>query len=225
MELRLAAAEAEDLLMIRAFQDGMDLHTLTAMQIYGVPAEEVTKEQRSVAKSANFGLLYGSGARGLRNYAAGMGIQMDLAEAAEVRDKFHAAYKGISGWQRENAWKADSASQFASVRIRHSGLRRFLPGENNKLTTRCNTPIQGAGAAVLKRTLGQLWLYLQRAGEDVVKLAGVVHDEIILLVREDQAEKWANVLKHAMEEAEQKWLDDVPALAEAKIGVSWAEAK
>ena len=225
MELRLAAAEAEDTLMIRAFQEGMDLHTLTAMQIYGVPEEEVTKEQRSVAKSANFGLLYGSGARGLRNYAATMGIQMDLVEATKVRDKFHAAYKGICGWQRENAWKADSATQFASVRIRHSGLRRFLPGENNKLTTRCNTPIQGAGAAVLKRTLGQLWLYLQRAGEDVVKLAGVVHDEIILLVREDQAEKWADVLKHAMEEAEQEWLDDVPALAEAKIGVSWAEAK
>lgn len=225
MELRLAAAEAEDQLMIRAFQDGMDLHTLTAMQIYGVGQDEVTKEQRQVAKSANFGLLYGSGARGLRNYAAGMGIQMDLAEAAEVREKFHAAYNGISRWQRKNAQAADAASSNAAIRIRHSGLRRFLLGENNKLTTRCNTPIQGAGAAVLKRTLGMLWPLLKADGEEVVRLAGVIHDEVVLLVREEQAELWSQQLTEVMQDAEAQWLDDVPALAEAHVGDSWLEAK
>jgi DNA polymerase I-like protein with 3'-5' exonuclease and polymerase domains len=91
MELRLAAAEAQDPLMIEAFQRGTDLHTLTAMQIYAVDEHEVTKEQRQIAKSANFGLLYGSGARGLRNYAASMGIQMDIDEAAEVRENSMAA--------------------------------------------------------------------------------------------------------------------------------------
>lgn len=225
MELRLAAAEAEDPLMIRAFQDGIDLHTLTAMQIYGVPEDEVTKEQRQIAKSANFGLLYGSGARGLRNYAATMGIQMDLDEAAEIRTKFHEAYGGIRRWQHKNAWAADNSPQPAAIRIRNSKLRRFLPGEHNKLTTRCNTPIQGAGAAVLKRTLGKLWPLLQVDREDVVMLAGVVHDEVILLVREDHAEAWAVKLAKVMEEAEAEWLGDVPALAEAKVGMSWAEAK
>lgn len=225
MELRLAAAEAEDPLMIEAFQRGTDLHTLTAMQIYGVDEHEVTKEQRQIAKSANFGLLYGSGARGLRNYAASMGIQMDLDEAAEVREKFHAAYTGISRWQRKNAQAADACKANAAIRIRKSQLRRFLPGEHNKLTTRCNTPIQGAGAAVLKRTLGKLWPLLRKEGEEVVQLAGVVHDEVILLVREDHAERWALQLAKTMEEAEAEWLGVVPALAEAHVGESWLEAK
>ena len=217
MELRLAAVEAEDQLMIKAFQEGTDLHTLTAMQIYGVSEEDVTKDQRQVAKSANFGLLYGSGARGLRNYAAGMGIQMDLAEAAKIREKFHAAYEGIGGWQRKNALAADAAAANAAIRIRKSGLRRFLPGEHNKLTTRCNTPIQGAGAAVLKRTLGKLWPLLKKDGEEIVRLAGVVHDEVLLLVREDHAERWALQLAKTMEDAESEWLGVVPALAEAHI--------
>ena len=225
MELRLAAAEAEDPLMIKAFQEGMDLHTLTAMQIYGVLEDEVTKDMRQVSKSANFGLLYGSGARGLRNYAAGIGVQMDLDEAAEIRAKFHAAYKGISGWQRENARLADAAKSNAAIRIRHSGLRRFLPGDHNSLTVRCNTPIQGAGAAVLKHTLGKLWPLLKADGEEIVRLAGVVHDEVILLVREEHAEIWAHQLTAVMQDAEARWLDDVPALAEANIGDSWMEAK
>jgi len=225
MELRLAAAEAKDSLMTQVFQQGKDLHTITATQIYGVAEDEVTKEQRQISKSANFGLLYGSGAKGLRNYAASTGVQMDLAEAAEVREKFHAAYKGISAWQRKNARDADAAKDNPSIRIRISGLRRFLPGENNKLTTRCNTPIQGAGAAVLKLTLGKLWPLLHADGEDVVRLAGVVHDEIILLVAEEHADTWALQLQSVMEDAEEKWLGDIPPLAEAKVGDSWDQAK
>lgn len=225
MELRLAATEAQDSLMIEAFQQGLDLHTLTAMQIYGVPEEAVTKEQRQVSKSAAFGLLYGSGAKGLRQYAAGMGIEMDLAEATEVREKFHAAYKGISAWQRQAATQADATKGMGEVRTRVSNLRRFLPGEQNRLTTRCNTPIQSAGAAVLKRTLGLLWPLLHQAGEDDVRLSGVVHDEVILLAREDRAEYWAQQLQAVMEKAEAEWLGDVPALADAHVGNSWLEAK
>jgi DNA polymerase I-like protein with 3'-5' exonuclease and polymerase domains len=226
MELRLAAAEAQDELMIRAFQEDKDLHTLTAMQIYGVGEDEVTKEQRQIAKSANFGLLFGSGARGLRNYAGAMGIQMSMEEAGVIRDKFHGAYTGIHKWQRQAADAANrSSGANAAVWISNSKLRRFLPGEQNKLTTRCNTPIQGAGAAVMKRALGKLWPKLYQSTEDVVKLAGVVHDECILLVREDKVDEWAEVLTTTMEEAEQEWLGEVPALAEAGIGDSWDTAK
>lgn len=226
MELRLAAAEAQDQLMIRAFQENKDLHTLTAMQIYGVGEDEVTKEQRQIAKSANFGLLFGSGARGLRNYAGAMGIQMTLEEAAIIRDKFHAAYQGIHKWQQAAADAANrSSGNNAAVWIRVSGLRRFLPGDYNKLTTRTNSPIQGAGAAVMKRALGKLWPKLHKATEDVVKLSGVIHDEVLLLVREDKAEEWAAELTLTMEEAEQEWLGEIPALAEAGIGDNWDSAK
>jgi len=226
MELRLAAAEAGDELMIRAFKEGLDLHTLTAMQIYGVGEDEVTKDQRQIAKSANFGLLYGSGAKGLRNYAGAMGIQMPLEEAALIRDKFHQAYQGIHKWQQKNGTDARNAKgRTPEIRIRNSDLRRFLLGDNNSITVRSNTPIQGAGAAVLKRTLGMLWPALHADREDVVKLAGVVHDEVILLVKEEHAETWAQQLAAIMQDAEAEWLGEVPALAEAKIGDTWAEAK
>jgi DNA polymerase I-like protein with 3'-5' exonuclease and polymerase domains len=225
MELRLAAWEAQDELMIQAFQQGLDLHTVTAMQIYGVPEDEVTKDMRQVSKSANFGLLYGSGARGLRNYAAGMGIQMDLLEAGEIRSKFHAAYRGISRWQRENAAQANLNRANAAIRIRNSGLRRFLPGDYNSLTVRSNTPIQGAGAAVLKRTLGKLWPLLKADGEEIVRIAGVVHDEVILFVREEHADIWCEQLAAIMQDAEAEWLGDVPPLAEAKAADSWVDAK
>ena len=225
MEMRLAAAEAQDPLMTKAFQEGKDLHTFTAMQIYGVAEDAVTKEQRQIAKSANFGLLYGSGAKGLRNYAATMGIQMQLDEAGAIRQEFHFAYKGINQWQRRAANAADNSKGNGEIRIRVSGMRRILPGEHNKLTTRCNTPIQGAGAAVLKRTLGKLWPLLKADGEDVVRLAGVVHDEVILLVAEEHADAWALQLQSVMEDAEAQWLGDIPALAEAKVGDSWDKAK
>jgi DNA polymerase I-like protein with 3'-5' exonuclease and polymerase domains len=225
MELKLAAAEANDQVMIDAFKNNLDLHTLTAMEIYDIPEEAVTKEQRQVAKSANFGLLFGSGAKGLREYAGSMGIQMDIKEAQEIRETFHRVYPGIHKWQMECAKQADIAYDQPSIRIRHSKMRRFLIGDNNKLTTRCNTPIQGAGAAVMKKALVYLWQELEQVNEDEAKLAGVVHDEIILEVKEGAEEKWAEILKTAMETAEALWLGDIPALAEVKWAKSWAQAK
>ena len=94
----------------------------------------------------------------------------------------------------------------------------------NRLTVRYNTPIQGAGAAILKCALGSLWPLVKAAGEDTVRIAAAVHDEILLLVRESAAEEWAATLKQVMEEAEAKWLGDIPALAEVSIGKTWDEA-
>jgi DNA polymerase I-like protein with 3'-5' exonuclease and polymerase domains len=229
MELRLAAAVSKDKRMTKAFQDGEDLHTITAAAIYPEPTEDSAelKLRRQVAKSANFGLLYGSGAKGLRGYAGAMGITMTLDEADAIRSTFRNTYLGIANWQSLNADEANRTygDKWAEVRIPGSELRRYLPGELNRLTTRCNTPIQGAGAAVLKVALADLWPYLRQAGEDTVKLAAVVHDEVVLLVREGQEEHWAKLLSEVMETAEAKWLGDIPPLAEAAWGKTWADAK
>jgi DNA polymerase-1 len=226
MELRLIAAESGDERMIKAFQNDEDLHVVAAQGIYELPEDaEVDKDMRSIGKAANFGLSYGSGADGLRSYAAASGIQMTLTQAATIREKFLVTYEGLARWQKLHAAAAQNSGKDASIRVRVSNLRRFLPGVKNKLTTRCNTPIQGAGAAVMKLTLGKLWPLLKAAGEAEVRLAGAVHDELILLVREDAAEQWAVTLASVMEEAESRWLGDVPALAEAKIGLTWSEAK
>jgi DNA polymerase-1 len=216
MELRLAAAVAQDERMIQAFQAGEDLHTVTA---------EAIGCTRQIAKSANFGLLYGSGANGLRNYAAGVGITMTLEEAAEIRRQWLGTYQGIARWQRENAELAEKTegNKWAEIRIPRSNMRRFLPGDMNRLTVRCNTPIQGAGAAILKCALGNLWPELTKVGEVEAKIAACIHDEILMLVVEDKAEMWAAKLKRIMEGAEAQWLDDVPALAEPSIGKRWSE--
>ena len=229
MELRLAAAISGDARMIRAFQDGEDLHTITAAAIYGEAVEDAAemKQRRQVAKSANFGLLFGSGAKGLRNYAGAMGITMDIEEANAIRNTFRDTYAGITEWQLSNAADADRThgDMHTAVRIPVSGLRRFLPGEYNRLTTRCNTPVQGAGAAVLKAALASLWTELCAAGEDAVRLAAVVHDEVVLLVREGLEEEWCQRLSGVMEAAESLWLGDIPPLAEASSGKTWADAK
>ena len=229
MELRLAAALSQDRRMIDAFKADEDLHTITAAAIYTTPTEDPAelKARRQVAKSANFGLLYGSGARGLRDYAGAMGITMTLEEAEQIKDTFHKTYEGVHKWQRANAEEANrtEGDKWAEVRIPISGLRRYLPGELNRLTTRCNTPVQGAGAAVLKVALAKLWPRLREAGEQQVRLSAVVHDEVLLLVREGLEAQWKQRLSEAMEEAEAQWLGDIPPLAEAASGATWQEAK
>jgi DNA polymerase I-like protein with 3'-5' exonuclease and polymerase domains len=229
MELRLAAAIAEDETMIEAFQADKDLHTLTAEAIYGESVEDTKemKQRRQVAKSANFGLLYGAGATGLRDYAGAMGITMTLEEAQLIRDTFHNTYSGINEWQKRNAQISyeSSGSKWAETRIPISGMRRYLPGDMNRVTVRCNTPVQGSGAAILKCALGKLWPALMVAGEAQARLAAVIHDEILLLVKEGEESKWMGILQQCMESAESMWLGEIPALAEANYGKTWADAK
>ena len=212
MELRLLAVVAEDENMCTAFMEGQDLHSVTS---------EALGCERQISKSANFGLAYGSGAKGLRNYAAGMGVQITLQEATSVREQWLDTYYGVRAWHRRLARESDkTAGQMASIRVPVTGLRRFLPGDMNRLTVRANTPIQGAGAAILKCAIGSLWKHLQ--GSEEAKLCAAIHDELLLLVRKGQEEKWMEVLRVAMESAEAKWLGAVPAVADVKTGDSWA---
>lgn len=216
MELRIAACVAKDERMTKAFQDGEDLHTVTAQAL---------NCSRQISKSANFGLLYGSGAKGLRDYAAASGVALTIDEATQIRRQWLETYSGIQNWQRQCSEDAKTAKRnsWPQTEVPVSKLRRYLPGDMNRLTVRCNTPIQGAGAAVLKCSLGRLWPKLDAAGESEAKLSGCVHDEIILLVREDKAEAWAQELKQIMEGAEALWLGDVPPLAEPFVGKRWSE--
>ena len=216
MELRLAAALANDINMIQAFKEGADLHDYTA---------EKMGCDRQIAKSANFGLLYGAGVEGLRNYAGAQGVLMSQEQAKTVRDGWLNTYFGIKEWQQENQDKVRSTEddEWPEIRVPVTNMRRYLKGDLNRVTVRCNTPIQGAGAAILKCALGNIWPEVQKAGEDVVKIAAAVHDEILLLVKEEYADEWAKLLKGIMESAEAKWLKDVPSLAEVKVGNTWEE--
>ena len=212
MELRLAAVVAKDENMMQAFRDGKDLHTATA---------EALGCERQIAKSANFGLLYGSGAQGLSNYAAGMGVRLSKDEATVIRTAWLTEYSGIARWHKKLSALSDRTSGMPELRIPVTDMRRYLPGDFNRLTIRANTPVQGAGAAILKCALGTLWQHLENTDE--AKLCAAVHDELILLVREEHVEKWKGLLKTAMESAEAKWLGDVPAIADVNVGKTWEE--
>ncbi len=212
MELRLLAIVAQDENMCNAFIEGKDLHTVTA---------EALGCDRQIAKSANFGLAYGSGAKGLRNYAAGMGVSITLQEATTVREQWLDTYYGVRAWHRRLAKESDkTAGQLPAIHVPVSRLRRFLPGDINRLTIRANTPVQGAGAAILKCAIGSLWKHLQ--GSEEAKLCACIHDEVLLLVRNGKEEKWMEILKVAMESAEAKWLGSVPSVADVKTGPTWA---
>ena len=207
MELRLAAIVAKDENMMLAFKEGKDLHTATA---------EALGCERQIAKSANFGLLYGSGAKGLSNYAAGMGVRLSEAEAARIRTAWLTEYSGIAKWHKQLSQLSDRTSGMPELRIPVTDMRRYLPGDFNRLTIRANSPVQGAGAAILKCALGTLWQHLE--GSEEAKICAAVHDELILLVKKEHVEKWKDLLKNAMESAEAKWLGDVPAIADVNVG-------
>ena len=218
MELRLAAQIAQDPVMIAAFQQEQDLHQLTA---------DAIGCDRQTAKSANFALLFGGGAAGLRNYCGANGIDMPQKRAKEIRDAWLQNFTGIAAWQKASAYWAENTAEhkpFPDIRIPVSHHRRFLPGELNRLTTRCNTPVQGSGAAILKIALTKLFKLVREEGNGDVRICAAVHDEILLLCKEEIAEDWRDKLKTTMEAAESIWLTDVPPLAEARIGKSWAES-
>ena len=214
-ELRLAAWIAKDEKMMQAYIDGQDLHQLTA---------DAIGCSRQVAKSANFGLLYGSGANGLKNYANGMGVSLSLEEARKIRKNWLDLYSGISEWHEKLSAEANEETDtLAAVRIPVTNAIRHLPDDKNQLTVRANTPVQGAGAAMLKVALANLWPGLQKHSGDV-SLAACIHDELLLLCKEELVPKFQVMLQQVMEDAGQRFMGKVPCVAEVKIGRTWAEA-
>ena len=213
-ELRLSAEVSGDEKMKKAYQEGQDLHDMTA---------EAIGCSRQTAKSCNFGLLYGSGANGLRNYANGMGVSLTIEEATKVRAEWLKLFNGIAKWQQALAdMSKKETDTLAFTRIPVTNAIRYLPDEKNQLTVRANTPVQGAGAAMLKIALGNLWRHLKKHN-DSVSLAACIHDEILLLCREELAEEFSKILKKEMEFAGTIFMGDVPCIAEVKIGRTWAE--
>ena len=132
---------------------------------------------------------------------------------------------GVADWQQNNAATAERTKydKWAETRIPLSGMRRYLRGHESP-DCQVQHADSGAGAAILKCALGNLWPKVKAAGEDTVRIAAAVHDEILLLVRESAAEEWAATLKQVMEEAEAKWLGEIPALAEVSVGKTWSES-
>ena len=215
IELRVAAEISNDQTMIKAYQEGKDLHALTASLVTGKPLGAITKDERQQAKAVNFGLTFGMGAKGLQSYARNSyGVEMTEHQAETFRNRFFEAYKGIAEWHgkvRNNP---------SRVTRTLGGRRRLWVAEVAKLTARLNTPVQGSAGDILKKAMAMLPQALDGTGARII---GTVHDEIILEVPEERDKGVAHILKKTMEEAGGYYLKKVPVKVEVSTADSWAE--
>ncbi len=210
IELRIAAQLSGDAAMREAFQRGDDLHARTARAVLG---REPNNGDRQLAKALNFGLVYGMGAETLREYArAGYGIDLADTEAEQFRKRFFAAYPGLRRWHRRQ-----SGSPIATRTL--TGRRRL---NVEKFTEQLNTPVQGAGADVVKLALARLWQDRSAVPSAIPILA--VHDEIVVEVDAAEAEAARAWLRGHMEEAGREVVPDVPIAVEARVVEDWSGA-
>ena len=199
--------------MLDAYRTGQDLHKLTASLMLQKPIDQVEKSERQAAKAVNFGLVFGMGAAGLKAYAAETyKSAMSLEEAELFKKRFFQGYRGVDRWQRHLRKTLPEEERTLSG-------RKFLFRQDSGLSGRYNTPIQGTAADILKNALGMLHIALKERDTFIV---AVVHDEIVLECNEDDAEVIKNLLAETMARAGQRYLKDVPVIAEAVIADSWA---
>jgi DNA polymerase-1 len=226
IELRAAAWVSGDSELTRLYTEGRDLHTETAARIAGVSRDQVTKEQRQAAKAVNFGAVYGIGPRSLcESTFANYGVDMPQEEARQALDRFFSAYHGLYRWRRDNA---EICQTRGYVEI---GVGRVVEAAwetEGKLSFPqcCNLPVQGICADAMLRAL--ILIYSRLRAEGIRGgLVASVHDELLLEVAEDDADKARDLLQEVMVEAFRMTFPGAPAtdVAVASIGKTWAELK
>ena len=172
--------------MIQAYAQGSDLHRQTASIVLGKPVEDISKEDRQLAKAVNFGLLYGQSAKGLVRYAeTSYGVKLDTEQARQIRRKFFDEYKHLREWHSQAKKDAGSNCEVLSTKL---GRKRWLPMEGDvrwqRFTALLNAPVQGGAADVIKTAITALQAKLpEDAG-----LVSTVHDELIVEVPLKDAE-------------------------------------
>ena len=208
IELRVMASLSKDKRLIESFVKGDDLHKKTAAMILGKATEEVSDDERKIAKTANFGLIYGMSAASLsRKVKVKYGLSMSLEEAIIFRNKYFRTYSGVLGFQ-DKMLKSDE--------IVTAGGRHWTNLEAGSIR-KYNYPVQGTAAEGLKEALAIL---LSRIKENWL-LVNVVHDEIVLEVPEKEADSAAEVLEESMIEGMRRLIQDVPVIVDVKSSEHW----
>ncbi len=218
IELRILAEFSGDQAFIDAFRSGADLHKVTAAQVFGVSAEQVTKEQRDFAKRLNFGVVYGIGAQRF-SMMTGLGV----SDAEDVLKRYFATYKKLDSYLRESANHAVSDKQ---ARTGSGRLVKFNydPADRQQvsMTQRNgkNAPIQGTSADILKRALRLLNDELR---ETSARIVNIIHDEVVVEVDDTEAEDVARKVEDAMVAAGEEYVQAVPVKVEAQIASEWTK--
>jgi DNA polymerase-1 len=219
IELRIIAALSEEDTMIQAFKNGEDIHASTASKVFNVPLDEVTREQRSNAKTVNFGIIYGVSAFGLSN-------QTDLsrAEAKELIDTYYKTYPKLRNYISE---QVDFAREHGYVQT-VLGRRRYLKdinGSNQVVRgaaerNAVNAPIQGSAADIIKIAMINIHKKLQEENYKT-KMLLQVHDELVFDCYKPELERMKVLIKNEMENA---YTLSVPLDVEVGVGENWLEA-
>ena len=219
IELRIIAALSGEENMIKAFQNNEDIHKSTAAKVFNVPLEEVTKEQRSNAKTVNFGIIYGVSAFGLSNQTS-----LSRKEAAELIDAYYATYPKLKSYMSNQVDFARENGYVQTV----LGRRRYLKDINsaNMMVksgaerNAVNAPIQGSAADIIK--IAMINIHKKLTSENwKSKMLLQVHDELVFDVHNSELEKIKPIIKYEMENA---FKLDVPLDVEMGVGKNWLEA-
>lgn len=219
IELRIIAALSQEKSMIEDFKNGTDIHTSTAAKVYGIPVEEVTKEQRSHAKMVNFGIIYGISAFGLAER-----LNISRSDAKSIIDNYFMKYPGIKQYMDESIEKAREKGYVETI----LGRRRYLRDINSANQTvrgfaernAINAPIQGSAADMIKIAMIRVHAELKKR-EMKSKLLLQVHDELVFDAYKPELEELTVLVKDCMQNALPL---DVPIVAETGNGKNWLEA-
>ena len=220
IELRLLAHISQDPVMISAFKRADDIHSVTASQVFGVPLDKVTAQQRFSAKAVNFGIVYGISAFSLAN-----DIGVYPKEAKEYIDSYLENYSGVRAYMKDIV---DSAKKLGYVSTLF-GRRRYLPElKSANFNTRSfgervalNMPIQGTAADIIKIAMINVFNRLHTE-KLKARLILQVHDELIVECPESEAEAVSLILREEMENAVTL---SVPLTADTSWGKSWHDVK
>lgn len=220
IELRLLAHLSQDPTMIDGFKHGQDIHRRTASEVFGIPFNEVTPEERSHAKAVNFGIIYG-----ISDFGLSRNIGITRPQAKAYIDSYFKRYSTIHSYMDGLI----EAARETGVATTMFGRIRKLPDIHNKNFARrsfaertaMNTPIQGSAADIIKLAMNAVQETLEKE-HFKSRLLVQVHDELVLEVLADEKEQVAAVLKHTMEHIVEL---SVPLVVDIHCGVNWAEAK
>lgn len=220
IELRLLGHMSGDETMIGAFLSGVDIHAVTASQVFGSPLEQVTPLQRSRAKAVNFGIVYGISAFSLSD-----DIGVTVSEAKSYIESYFKKYSGVQAYMRDVVEQAKKDGFVTTL----YGRRRYLPelkSSNYNLRSfgeraAMNTPMQGTAADIMKLAMVNAAKRIKAEGLKA-KLILQVHDELIAECPDDERDNVKRILTEEMENAARL---TVPLTAEAHTGKSWFDAK
>lgn len=219
IELRIIAALSDEETMIEAFKNGEDIHASTASKVFNVPLNEVTREQRSNAKTVNFGIIYGVSAFGLSNQT-----NLSRSEAKELIDTYYETYPKLKSYIGKQVDFARDHGYVQTV----LGRRRYLKDINSRNAVvrgaaernAVNAPIQGSAADIIKVAMINIHKKLE-AGHYKTKMLLQVHDELVFDVYKPELEHIKPLIKTEMESA---FKLKVPLDVDLDVGDNWLEA-